>query len=299
MESYNVFAYNSTDYIKEIAKIGTNSDIQLYHRKDGDNIFTFIEAIKYPEKVSSLTDSIYPADIAIVNANNINKDLGEVLVTLDLMKKETGFIIANDDKKDLIKKIINNTNLKNYQFFDGTPMELVDKIKDIKINRNNEKNLTVIDHFFKVKGVGTVALGFVISGNIKKHDKMFLSDIDKEIEIKSIQMNDVDQDIANAGARVGLALKNIEPTDMSRGMFISDKPFEYKDVIEGKIEVNKSLKIELTDNFEVFLSDMMRYQRGKFENNKIIFEKKIPLVKDDIILSNNNIVPRIFGKIKL
>ncbi len=299
MESYNVFAYNSQEYVKEIAKIGTNSDIQLYHRKDEDNIFTFIEPIKYPEKVSSLTDSIFPADIAIVNAKNINKELGEIIVTLDLMNKENGFIIADNDKKDLIKNIIKNTNLKNYKFFDGRPMELIDELKKVKINRDNNKNLTVIDHFFKVRGVGTVALGFVISGSIKKHNKMILSDIDREIEIKSIQMNDVDVDTADAGSRVGLALKNIEPSDMFRGMFISDKQFEYKDVIEGKIDVQKSLKIELTDNFEVFLSDMMRYQRGKFENDKIIFEKKIPVIKDNIILSNNNIAPRIFGKIKV
>ncbi len=299
MESYNIFAYNSSEYVKEIAKIGTNSDIQLYHRKDGDSIFTFIEAVKYPEKVSSLTDSIFPADIAVINARNIDKNLGEVIVTLDLMQKEHGFIIADDDRKELIRKIIGNTNLKNYRFFDGKPMELVDEIKNVKINRDNSRNLTVIDHFFKVRGVGTVALGFVISGTVKKHDKMILSDIDREIEVKSIQMNDVDVDTTNAGSRVGLALKNIEPADMSRGMFISDKPFEYRDVIKGKITVQNSLKIELTDNFEVFLSDMMRYQRGKFENDRVIFEKKLPVIRDNIILSNNNITPRIFGKIKV
>ena len=299
MESYNIFAYNSSEYVKEIAKIGTNSDIQLYHRKDGDSIFTFIEAVKYPEKVSSLTDSIFPADIAVINARNIDKNLGEVIVTLDLMQKEHGFIIADDDRKELIRKIIGNTNLKNYRFFYGKPMELVDEIKNVKINRDNSRNLTVIDHFFKVRGVGTVALGFVISGTVKKHDKMILSDIDREIEVKSIQMNDVDVDTTNAGSRVGLALKNIEPADMSRGMFISDKPFEYRDVIKGKITVQNSLKIELTDNFEVFLSDMMRYQRGKFENDRVIFEKKLPVIRDNIILSNNNITPRIFGKIKV
>jgi selenocysteine-specific translation elongation factor len=215
------------------------------------------------------------------------------------MKKENGFIIADDDKKDLIRKIIKNTDLKNYKFFDGKPMELMDEIKNVKINRDNSRNLTVIDHFFKVKGVGTVALGFVISGTVKRHDKMILSDIDREIEIKSIQMNDVDEDTANAGSRVGFALKNIEPTDMSRGMFLSDKPFEYRDVIVGKITVQNSLKIELTDNFEGFLSDMMRYQRGKFENDRVIFEKKLPVIRDNIILSNNNITPRIFGKIKV
>jgi selenocysteine-specific translation elongation factor len=299
MESYSIFCYNASDYIKEIAKIGTNSDILLYHRKDGDIIMTFIEPVKYPEKVSSLTDSIYPSDIAIIKVNAINRELGEVIIALDLMEKKNGIIIANEEQKPIIKKIIENTSLSNYKFFDGKPMELIDEIKSMKIIREENSNMTVIDHFFKVKGVGTVALGFVLSGSISKHQKLILSDLDREVEVRSIQMNDVDVDTASAGSRVGLALKNIEPSDMERGMFLSDKPFEYAEEIKGKIVFQKSLKLDPGDNFEVFVSDMMRFQRGKFENDHIILDKKIPVVKNKIVLSNNNIVPRIFGTISL
>jgi selenocysteine-specific translation elongation factor len=299
MESYSIFCYNASDYIKEIAKVGTNSDILLYHRKDGDTIMTFIEPIKYPEKVSSLTDSIYPADIAIIKVSSINKDLGEVIIALDLMGKTRGFIIADEDKQPVIKKIIENTSLKDYKFFTGKPMELIDEIKAMKIPRPNNSNVTVIDHFFKVKGVGTVVLGFVLSGNISKHQKLILSDLDREVEVRSIQMSDEDVDSAGAGSRVGLALKNIEPTDMERGMFLSDKPFEYAETIKGTVMPQKSLKLDLGDNFEVFVSDIMRFQRGKFENDHIILDKKIPIMKKTIVLSNNNMVPRIFGTINL
>lgn len=216
MESYSIFCYNASDYVKEIAKVGTNSDILLYHRKDEDIIMTFIEPVKYPEKVSSLTDSIYPSDIAIVKVSTINKDLGEVIVALDLMGKTRGFIITGDEQKPVIKKIIENTSLKDYKFFDGKPMELIDEIKAMKIKRDENNSMTVIDHFFKVKGVGTVALGFVLSGTISKHQKLILSDLDREVEVRSIQMNDEDVDTAAAGSRVGLALKNIEPSDMER-----------------------------------------------------------------------------------
>jgi Selenocysteine-specific translation elongation factor len=241
MESYSIFCYNASDYIKEIAKVGTNSDILLYHRKDGDTIMTFIEPIKYPEKVSSLTDSIYPADIAIIKVSSINKDLGEVIIALDLMGKTRGFIIADEDKQPVIKKIIENTSLKDYKFFTGKPMELIDEIKAMKIPRPDNSNVTVIDHFFKVKGVGTVVLGFVLSGNISKHQKLILSDLDREVEVRSIQMSDEDVDSAGAGSRVGLALKNIEPADMERGMFLSDKPFEYAETIKGTVVPQRSL----------------------------------------------------------
>ncbi|WP_175266523.1 hypothetical protein [Acidiplasma cupricumulans] len=88
MESLNIFTYNAQEYIREIAKAGTNSDITLYHRKDGDRIFTFIEPSKYPDKLSSLTDSIFPADIAVISGKNLDKHFGEVIVALDLMGKK-------------------------------------------------------------------------------------------------------------------------------------------------------------------------------------------------------------------
>ncbi|MEM0139531.1 MAG: EF-Tu/IF-2/RF-3 family GTPase [Ferroplasma sp.] len=297
MDSYNIFCYNSSDYIKEIAKVGTNSDILLYHRKEENTIMTFVEPIKYPEKISSLTDAMYPADIAIVNAKNINKDLGEVIVALDLMGKNKGFIITDDEHIPLLKKLTSGTALENYKFFIGRPMELVEAIKAIEIKRDTGRSLTVIDHFFKVKGVGTVVLGFVLSGTVKKHQKLILSDLDTEIEVRSIQMNDVDVDEAPPGARVGLGLKNIEPSDIQRGMFLSDTPFEYLTEINNKINVQKNLKIELTDNMEIFISDIMRYQRGKYENNHAIIERKIPAVKKNYVIANNNFTPRIFGTI--
>ncbi|WP_287961299.1 EF-Tu/IF-2/RF-3 family GTPase [Acidiplasma sp.] len=299
MESYSIFCYNASDYIKEIAKVGTNSDIQLYHRKDGDTIMTFIEPVKYPEKISSLTDSIYPSDMAIIKVTTISRDLGEVIVALDLMEKRVGFIIVSEELRPAIKKIIENTSLTGYKFFTGKPMELIDEIKNVKINRSEAKNLTVIDHFFKVKGVGTVALGFVLSGSISKHQKIILSDLDREVEVRSIQMNDEDVDTAGAGSRVGLALKNIEPTDMERGMFLSDKPFKYVEEIKGNVVPQRNLKLNLGDNFEVFISDIMRFQRGKFENDHIILDKKIPVIRDKAVVASNNIVPRVFGTINL
>ena len=91
-----------------------------------------------------------------------------------------------------------------------------------------------------------------------------------------------------------LALKNIEPSDMERGMFLSDKPFEYAETINGKVIPQKSLKLDLGDNFEVFVADIMRFQRGKFENDHILLDRKIPIIKKTVVLANNNIVPRVF-----
>ncbi|AAT43534.1 EF-Tu/IF-2/RF-3 family GTPase [Picrophilus oshimae] len=293
MSSINIFSYNSKDFIKDIAKSGTKSDIEIYHRKDND-IFTIIEPVRYPDKVSSLTDSIYPAQAAIINGDIIDKNLGEVLVALELMGKKRLFVISNENK-NRISNLLKSTAF-DYTLFDGRPMELLDHLRQLKYASENE-TYVLIDHFFKVRGVGTVALGFVLSGKIEKHQKLIISDLDREIEIRSIQMNDVDQDYAGPGSRVGLALKNIEPEEMSRGMILSDRPFEYKNEIDGDIIYHNAVKSRLNENSEVFVCTMMRYQRGIFKNKKIILEKRLPVIENFTVLSSNNIFPRVFARI--
>ena len=61
----------------------------------------------------------------------------------------------------------------------------------------------VIDHCFDVKGVGTVALGKVISGKVSQYDKLFHLPSKTEILVKSIQMHDDDVKESVSPARVG------------------------------------------------------------------------------------------------
>lgn len=300
MKSLTVFAYNVPDILKEISKKGTDSDIAIHSRKDGDTIMTFLEPIRYPDKVSSLTDSIYPADIAVVNGNEINREFGEVVVALDLMrKKKCYFVVEDDSKRDTIRQLLNNTSIQEYKFFSGSPMELVELLRNEPQVRPQDGTLLVVDHFFKVKSVGTVALAFVLRGTVRKHHKLQASQIDKEIQVRSIQMHDVDQEEAGPGSRVGLALKNIDSDDMERGMFFSEAPFKYVTEINAEIIPHRAVRQLPEGEFEVFVSDMMRYQRGTYSEGKIIMDKPLVVVGDELVLSNPNISPRIFGKIKV
>ena len=91
----------------------------------------------------------------------------------------------------------------------------------------------IIDHFFKVKSVGTVALGFVLSGTLKKHQTLYLNPTGLQAQVRSIQMNDVDYDQAPAGSRVGLALKNVDVDDMERGYLLEERKIEPVDTRDG------------------------------------------------------------------
>jgi selenocysteine-specific translation elongation factor len=75
----------------------------------------------------------------------------------------------------------------------------------------------VVDHSFSVKGVGEVILGFVRRGVVRKYDKLTLLPVNKEVLVRSIQMQDEDYDQAEAGSRVGLAIKDATVEEMKRG----------------------------------------------------------------------------------
>ncbi|MCL4331676.1 MAG: EF-Tu/IF-2/RF-3 family GTPase [Candidatus Thermoplasmatota archaeon] len=300
IKNLTVFTYDAADFLKVVAKKGTESDITLYHRKDGENVYTFLSPSRFPEKVSSLTDAMYPADIAVVNADMINRDFGEVVVAMDLMGISRGyFLVSSPDKIDVIKKMTANTTMRNFGFFSGNPMELLPELDKEKHVPRFQNTMVLIDHFFKVKSVGTVALGFVLGGQVEKHQKLICSYADKEVQVRSIQVQDEDQESAQSGVRVGLALKNIDSDELERGMFLSDTPFQYLSSFNGKLEISPFSKLNADDVQEIFVSDEMRYQRGMVDKSSVQLEKPILKIKNTLVVSTPNRSPRIFGRIRI
>lgn len=298
MNNLSVFAYDLNDFLKVVSKKGTESDIALYNRKDGDDIYTFLSPSRFPDKISPLTDCIYPSDYAVLNGNNLTKELGEVIIALDLMGLRKGYFMVDDESKvDPIKSVISKTSLKEFGFFSGSPMEFMDILSREKHKPRFSKPTVLIDHFFKVKSVGTVALGVVLGGKVEKHQKLNCSYIDKEAMIKSIQVQDQDQDSVESGTRVGLSLKNVDAEELERGMFMTEGSFEYLNEFEAKIEMHPAVKAPGDTDFEIFVADQMRFQRGFFSNGNVSLEKPVVKIKDNLILAMPNRSPRVQGKI--
>lgn len=298
MNGRTVFAYNAGDFVREIAKKGTESDITIYSRKDGDEITTFMSPTRFPEKISSLTDSIFPSDYAIINGDNLNRELGEVIMAVDLAGIRKGaFIFSNPENADRIKPLISSTGLRNFQMYTGTAMEFKDRLTDERAVQRFQGTTVVIDHFFKVRSVGTVALGFVLGGKVAKHQKLHCSFTDVEVQVRSIQVQDIEQDEAETGSRVGLALKNIDSDEMERGMFLTDYPQETVKEIKAEFVQYPSLKRKW-DGGEVFVADMMRYQRGAYDNGMLQLDRPVPRLSAKMLAVSPNSTPRIMGSFR-
>lgn len=93
--------------------------------------------------------------------------------------------------------------------------------------------LVYIDRVFTVKGVGTVALGFVLCGTVSVHDQLrpIPGPSGLRADVKGIQVNDVDFDSAGRGIRVGLSLRGVEPADLERSHWLDDGTFSVSDSV--------------------------------------------------------------------
>ena len=292
------FSYDANDYVKEIAKKHTESDITIYGRKDGDDIVTIFSPDKFPDKIQSLTDAMFLSQSSLIGVNNIDRSLGEIIIASDLMNKEKGYIIPGSNiESSLLDRILKGSVMEKYLRFNGKPMELL----TFPWNHSWEsggKTSILIDHFFMVKSVGTVALGFVLSGKATKHQSLYLNPSGKTVQIRSIQMNDIDVDEAHAGSRVGLALKNVDVDELERGSILEEEKRKPVESIMGEVIYHRAVPEAMRTDGEVFLAGHMRYQRGFLKGNEVVMDRPI-LQEKEYLLIRPNSKPRIIGKIKL
>ncbi len=123
-----------------------------------------------------------------------------------------------------------------------------------------------VDHFFKVRGIGTVILGMVTSGEIRTHTTLQVLPQKKQVQVRSIQKLDDDAEVAWAGDRVGIALKGIEAEELDRGYVLTNDPgIRTSDLISGRLELVKYWKLPLKEGMGVHVGHWMQFLHGKVE----------------------------------
>ncbi|MCC7570772.1 hypothetical protein KO465_05485 [Candidatus Micrarchaeota archaeon] len=194
-------------FSKKFGKRGSETDILMAHKKIEDSWLTFLDPVKYPEKIKGLCRSLNLADMIFLNVDELDKTLGEMILAAHLSEKP-GVLFSSIYSKEDISSFIAKTNLKDWKFYDSETDEILNDL--IKKTNNESKELEIaIDQVFPVKGIGVVLLGTVLSGEINVRDTVKLLPSGVLTEVRSIQVHDVDVKTANSGDRVGLSLKNV------------------------------------------------------------------------------------------
>lgn len=230
MGNLNIAVLGAKDFAGTVGKKGTVTDMTFYDFKSGTDSFTLIEPSKYPEKLSSLFYSVAMSEFAILVVDKIDSFLGETIVMTDSLGIDKGWIILrNYIQPEQLKPLLAGTSLEGYEYREDDPIKLREElIAMAKAEGRKAGDGTCgscpVDSHFNVKGVGTVVLGSVIDGHFRKHDKMTVFPIRREVILKSIQKHDLDADDAVKGDHVGLALRGIESDELDRGFVVTTDP---------------------------------------------------------------------------
>jgi selenocysteine-specific translation elongation factor len=244
MPNLNIAIVGCLNYAKNFGKKSTETDITFYDTKRGETTLSILEPSRYPEKLSSLFYAATFADYTIFVIDKIDHYFGEILLMLDAVGSKNGAIILrNYITMDQIAKFIKGTIVEKYAIKEDDPVNIRDELFAIAEKPRSMINIdygtVVIDHAFNVRGIGTIALGVVRDGIIKKHDVLKIFPGNLKAEVRSIQKHDDDFDIAETGDRIGVALKGVETDDLPRGTVVTnDKSLKNTQKINGEAILN-------------------------------------------------------------
>ena len=81
-----------------------------------------------------------------------------------------------------------------------------------------------IDRVFSLKGFGTIITGSLISGILRKNEKIYNCDLDKSFIVKNLQIHDENVEIASSPNRVAINL-DAKTSELEKGQIFSKKGF--------------------------------------------------------------------------
>lgn len=317
MGNLNIAVIGSAGYSRELGKKGTESDVTIYNIKKGEDTLTIMEPSRFPEKLAPLSYSVFFANYAILVIEQINASFGESLLMLDAVGPDNGAVILrNYITKEQIQRYTKGTRIANYEVMEDNVITLREKLWSLvpkKIDDKRYNGTVIVDHYFRVKGIGTVALGIVESGIINKHDNLMMLPGKMTVQIRSIQKHDQDFNTAVIGDRVGLALKNIEIENMDKGVVLTnDITINITKEIKGLIKLNKFWINPLKVGMPLHLGYWMQFISGKIEllelnGDKSYLKATISLEKELVYRKGSNILLtyldggnlRVMGTIKI
>ena len=253
---------------------GIEEDVAFYFFKYAGKNVTLVDTpgdMDAPTTVASVISISDACILCISPETKINFQVGEQLILMDNLGIRKGLICITksdlstpedvEQLKENIKKVISTTSLKDMEIVDvniNDEQKIADmraKIAAIEYDKSkiNGPIKLAVDHAFESKGM-SIAVGTMMSGRISVHSDGIIvpTPFTKEISINSIQINQEDVQSAEAGDRVGVAIKGVWPWDLPRGVEIREKG-KYRDINSGrmKINVNPLYKFDLKDGMKL------------------------------------------------
>lgn len=294
-----ILFYGDEDILKDLCKRGSETDIRYYNLKLAGSDVTFLYPSKFPERIQTLLNAASVTNKAILAVNALDKNVGEFILALDYHQiKELG-VIGESTVLDQIQKITAGLGIKTHTL--NPRFDDFEKFSQVPVETSRKDNLVVIDQSFQVKGVGTVSLGFVLGGQIKRHMKMKAYPSGKEIDIKNIQIMDVDVETADPYSRVGLAFRSAEVEDVPKGSILySMDGLQFTESIKLDIRTNPTVRTipSIRDKIQLnFLFNNINAEISDISESSYLIDvdRKVPMIDEIFSITSLNSSPRVLG----
>jgi selenocysteine-specific translation elongation factor len=219
-----------------VAKRSEAEGIVVYTRTEGGRRYSFLDTSDYPDRIQGYARIASIVDHALYfypRSGRLAPPDGELAVLLGALGVPgTLELLDGTATSAAAAGSLKGTAAAQYRVEErDTRSASVELSYVIPRADFPAKTLVYIDRVFTVKGVGTVALGFVMSGTVSVHDQLrpIPGPDGLRADVKGIQVNDVDFDSAGRGIRVGLSLRGVEPKDLERSHWLDDGSFTVSD----------------------------------------------------------------------
>ncbi len=270
MSVLNVALIGSDEFARSLGKKGDSRDIDSYVHKEsrGDEIrvISMLRPLKFPDSIRPLLSVLDVARAGLLEISELDASIGEAMVALGCAEISRGKAIISPKEgswidPDQVRVMLDQAGLSDWGIVDGGVdehelrsflFEVQDEMKRPE-GPSSSPLILPIDQHFNVKGVGLVAIGYVQSGSIRKHDEVVILPADDIGVVRSLQVMDDDVEEAVEGDRVGVALRNLREQSLHRGCMIcipgevglvsqevsnfemKAAPFQKKTLVEGEV----------------------------------------------------------------
>jgi selenocysteine-specific translation elongation factor len=236
-----------------VAKKSEAEGMTIFTRTEAGRRYSLLDTSDYPERIQGYASIASMVDHALYffpRSGKLSPRDGELAVLLGSFGlRGTIELLGGAVMPEQAKGIFKGTALESYAIDERRPDSSAVDFSRASAREDfpGKGTLVYVDRVFTVKGVGTVALGFVLSGNLTIHDQLRPIPGPSELraDVKGIQINDVDFDSAGRGIRVGLSLRGVEPRDLERSHWLDDGSFELSDAPTFEVARSPFYKQEL------------------------------------------------------
>jgi selenocysteine-specific translation elongation factor len=206
---------------KELGKRGTESDVTMFNSVTEGHATTIVEPTQFPEKFPPLLNALAMADQCLLVVPELSRPVAETIATVELADIPTTVVLGPGVGEAELARALKGGRLEGAPRVPLDYPHLRELIDGWKAPLVEGPVMVPIDHCFPVKGVGTVILGVVRRGTLHAHDRLRLWPTSKVLDIRSIQVHDIERKEADCGERVGIALKAVDVDEVSRGQVLA------------------------------------------------------------------------------